>query len=127
MFYFLYLIAVLTLVAAFPRYQSDIPNGDRVPHPCRIGLWIGVGHFNANGTGPRNEFGLDFAAAGHVWTQTLCFQDSDKDGISNGEELGDPNCLWTKNSFDDFPAATTHPGICEPVDHPHCSWQAFTC
>jgi hypothetical protein len=34
----------------------------------------------------------DFAAAGHAWTKELCQADSDGDGFSNGQELGDPQC-----------------------------------
>ena len=29
------------------------------------------------------------------WTTALCNADSDGDGVSNGAELGDPNCIWT--------------------------------
>lgn len=36
----------------------------------------------------------DFAAAGHTWTHALCMKDSDGDGRTNGEELGDPGCKW---------------------------------
>ena len=41
-------------------------------------------------------FGKDFLAAERQWTKTLCEQDSDGDGRSNGDELGDPNCVWKK-------------------------------
>lgn len=34
----------------------------------------------------------DFAKAGHTWTAELCKMDSDGDGVSNGQELGDPKC-----------------------------------
>jgi hypothetical protein len=43
--------------------------------------------------------GLDFLAKNpstgrgvYKWTQTLCLADSDGDGQSNGQELGDPCC-----------------------------------
>ena len=29
------------------------------------------------------------------WDQTLCEKDSDGDGKSNGQELGDPECQWS--------------------------------
>lgn len=29
---------------------------------------------------------------GYTWTTALCRMDSDGDGVSNGRELGDPNC-----------------------------------
>jgi hypothetical protein len=37
----------------------------------------------------------DFAEAGHKWTVDLCQKDSDKDGFTNGQELGDPDCKVT--------------------------------
>lgn len=42
----------------------------------------------------RNAFGKAFADAGHTWTQDLCNADSDGDGQTNGQELGDPCCTW---------------------------------
>ncbi|CAL1534139.1 unnamed protein product [Lymnaea stagnalis] len=122
-----YLAAAICTASAFLRYQGAIPNGDIVPDPCRIGDWPGVGHFSSNGAGPRNEFGLDFAAAGHVWTQSLCQKDSDRDGRTNGQELGDPTCRWTPTSTISLAAPTTHPGICEPIGSSACAWQAFLC
>ncbi|XP_059153374.1 temptin-like [Physella acuta] len=120
-------LACLSLATAFIRYQDAIPNGDLVPHPCLIGYWPGVGHYLAEGSGARNEFGTDFAAAGHVWTPALCHLDSDRDGRTNGEELGDPQCRWTPEHPGNTVAPQTHPGICEPIGSPRCAWQAFAC
>lgn len=45
------------------------------------------------------------------WTVALCQMDSDGDGRTNGEELGDPNCTWTTNSGKmNTTAGITHPG-----------------
>lgn len=33
-----------------------------------------------------------------MWTVDLCQKDSDGDGKTNGEELGDPNCTWIAGS-----------------------------
>lgn len=51
----------------------------------------------------------DFVTANTQWTKDLCQKDSDMDGKTNGEELGDPNCVWKQG---DTPAgdATGHPG-----------------
>ena len=46
------------------------------------------------GGGPNNQYGLDFAANGHSYNLTLACIDSDKDGFSNGFELGDPCGVW---------------------------------
>ena len=74
--------------AAFPEYQDELPNLPTVDGSP----WPGVGHLNRGGGGLRNPFGQDFAAAGYAWTQALCQRDSDGDGHSNGQELGDPAC-----------------------------------
>lgn len=36
--------------------------------------------------------------------------DSDGDGRTNGQELGDPNCLWKEGTIPDFVTGITHPG-----------------
>ncbi|KAH9492276.1 hypothetical protein Btru_024556 [Bulinus truncatus] len=41
------------------------------------------------------EFAKDFARAGNKWTKSLCQMDSDRDGKTNGAELGDPYCTWS--------------------------------
>jgi len=40
----------------------------------------------------------------------LCRMDSDEDGRTNGEELGDPNCTWKPNNNANFTSGITHPG-----------------
>lgn len=52
---------------AYPGFKDVLPNGNEVPHPCKANyLWHGVGHHNPLGGGTRNQFGLDFSAAGRV-------------------------------------------------------------
>ena len=62
---------------------------------------------------PRNPFGLDFATNGFKWDRTLCLKDSDGDGVSNGKELGDPQCEWRVGMAPpSVPTATlSHPGL----------------
>ncbi|XP_060076186.1 temptin-like [Ylistrum balloti] len=105
----------------FPSYRDSIPNGHKVPNPCKgsSGLWEGVGHNILIGGGQRNVFGKDFAAAKMKWTAELCRKDSDSDGRTNGQELGDPNCTWTKGATPSG-SATGHPGVCEPMDLEAC-------
>ncbi|XP_059152468.1 uncharacterized protein LOC131938453 isoform X2 [Physella acuta] len=114
-------LAVLQCACAYRTYRSKIPNGDSVPYPCKPNhVWKGVGHIQDEGTGVRNSFGLDFQAAGHVWTEELCRKDSDGDGMTNGQELGDPNCTWKENSIPTRTTGLSHPGICDPWDSPSC-------
>jgi dopamine beta-monooxygenase len=77
---------------SFPNYLDHIPNG----HSLRIknNLILGIGHSNPGGGGSLNSFGKDFFAHEKTWTQQLCELDSDGDGKTNGEELGDPDCVW---------------------------------
>ncbi len=99
-----------TLVDGYPTYQSKIPNGANVEG------WPGVGHERSSGGGARNSFGLDFATAKQnhgedlAWKNELCAMDSDGDGFTNGEELGDPYCTWTPGQEPQFDAFITHPG-----------------
>ena len=88
-------VALLALFAcvlqanAFSSFQDKIPNGNKIPHPCKPStIWHGVGHLNQIGGGKRNPFGLAFKNAGFKWTKGLCQADSDNDGKTNGEELG---------------------------------------
>ncbi|XP_069108144.1 temptin-like [Argopecten irradians] len=115
------LLIVVGLCVAFPTFRERIPNGKNVPNPCQgsSGEWEGVGHNIKFGGGPRNPFGKDFAAAGSKWTTELCNKDSDSDGKTNGEELGDPDCTWTKGGTPSG-QATGHPGVCEPMDQDAC-------
>ncbi|WAR23629.1 DOPO-like protein, partial [Mya arenaria] len=57
-----------------------------------------------------------------IWTEELCRKDSDSDGRTNGEELGDPHCTWRSGVGQKAPTALgiTNPGICEPLDSPKC-------
>ncbi|KAK7114204.1 hypothetical protein V1264_000302 [Littorina saxatilis] len=123
------LAAILCLLAkdgdGYGIYQNRIPNGDSVPSPCNPNvIWRGVGHLNAQGGGIRNKFGLDFAAAGHTWTRELCQKDSDEDGKTNGQELGDPDCTWTPNSLPPLDTGLSHPAVCEPIDSETCKSKA---
>ena len=80
--------------SARPEYQARIPHGacDR----CHI----------VPG-GPRNPFGLDVQRLRPNW-QSLYDLDSDGDGFTNGQELGDPYGEW--------PGQSAGPMLSEPGD-----------
>lgn len=106
---------------AYKSYQGQIPNGAKVQHPCYPSrTWDGVGHRWVKGGGAQNPFGLDFAALGKRWSRDLCAKDSDGDGRSNGEELGDPGCRWLPGRIPDRHSNVTHPGVCEPLNSEQC-------
>ena len=69
-FFTLLLSVTFTLLVgsslAYMTFQSQIPNGNKVPHPCKANfMWPGVGHRNRLGGGVRNVFGQDFQNAGY--------------------------------------------------------------
>ncbi|KAK6190938.1 hypothetical protein SNE40_002698 [Patella caerulea] len=115
-------IGILAYANAYAGHQEKIPNGDHVPHPCKPNfIWKGVGHLKMGGGGDRNSFGEAFAAAGHTWTKALCQADSDGDGKTNGEELGDPQCTWKSGTVPDEVTGITHPGVCDPWGSTQCN------
>lgn len=110
---FLLLLTVPSAVEARMEYQSQIPNGANV---MRNGVaWPGVGHNAQQGSGSRNPFGAAFESAGFLWTRSLCRADSDSDGQSNGFELGDPNCTWSRGSVPNRTSDISHPGFSDSV------------
>ncbi|XP_033732461.1 tyramine beta-hydroxylase-like isoform X2 [Pecten maximus] len=118
---FLVVVLCVTTVWGYQHFQDEIPNGKSVPHPCKDNhMWKGVGHLNQLGGGVNNQFGSDFENAGKKWTKSLCMMDSDGDGKTNGEELGDPNCVWTKGGTPAVTIDISHPGICTPYSDPVC-------
>ncbi|MCA9525442.1 MAG: hypothetical protein KC549_03985, partial [Myxococcales bacterium] len=74
-------------------------------------------HLSPRGAGPRTLFGEDVRATlrGTVvdWP-TLCARDSDGDGYTNGEELGDPTCMWRRGG--EVTGPPTNPN--DPQDFP---------
>jgi hypothetical protein len=110
------LVAVVTAFCALPSaysyqdFQEEIPNGDVVFDYNGV-AWPGVGHNRRGGGGSRNQFGKDFAVQGNKWTNALCNMDSDGDGVSNGVELGDPDCVWGKGDTPKYSNNITHPAF----------------
>ncbi|XP_063444631.1 temptin-like [Mytilus trossulus] len=124
---FIFLIFI-DIAYTFPKYLLEIPNGFQVPDPCPSaqGSFTAVGHWQKSPhmdrfsmhrgifdafKFERNPFGSDFETLKGNWS-LLCNKDSDGDMKSNGEELGDPHCVWSKGKKPEGPA-TSHPGIKE--------------
>lgn len=76
----------LCCVAAHEAYLALNPNGYTS---------AALGHVDASSPGVRNEYGKAFDAASKQYSAALCALDSDKDGFSNGFEMGDECCLWS--------------------------------
>lgn len=54
------LLSLFDCFNTYPSYQNIIPNGDRIPNPCKTDtIWSGVGHQLPSGGGSLNPFGVD--------------------------------------------------------------------
>ena len=105
------------VVCVFPSSASarsfrvgDIPNGSK--YNCLSC------HTDSSGSGFTN-FGSDARSnledttplqSAHVDWPSLCPIDSDGDGRNSGEELGDPNCVWTRGGTPSS-GSSSNPGI----------------
>lgn len=124
------LLLLIPLVSAESQYRDLLPNGKA---GSRFGSGLKCIRFGHAVCSPitlnneNNAFGTDFLAAGKVWTKELCEADSDDDGLTNGQELGDPCCQWSVNSTDTSflrmrdlsnpgdASSTNDAGGCEPL------------
>ena len=78
-----------TTAEARPQYV------DRVP--TRYGC--DTCHLDPRNRNLRTGFGIDFGLSRGVWAADdpvlgICRLDSDRDDLTNGQELGDPECRW---------------------------------
>jgi hypothetical protein len=55
-------------------------------------------------SGPADAAGTTFE-----WTKALCQKDSDGDGQTNGQELGDPCCTWVAGQSEPRTSAISNP------------------
>eukprot|EP00756_Hemistasia_phaeocysticola_P059786 Hpha_TRINITY_DN36725_c0_g1::TRINITY_DN36725_c0_g1_i1::g.142135::m.142135 len=96
-------LPVFTL--AIPSYTTLVPNARMVPAVTCIGS------VNAAGGGGSNPFGAAFVQGGRTWSRELCMADSDGDGYTNGQELGDPQCVWSPGLSATMVTGLSHPGL----------------
>ncbi|CAH0484671.1 unnamed protein product [Peronospora farinosa] len=105
----------------YKMFQRKLPNGANVPG------FDAIGHVQVGG-GPINDFGLDFKEAEFMWTTTFCEKDSDGDGQTNGQELGDPCCEFVqrKNEKVRWTEGVSHPGDLKLKADP-ALWEGIVC
>lgn len=113
-------LAVGATAQARPFRVDDIPNGSK------------FGCLNCHGDNKASyntDFGSDArtylitnggaVSTEHVNWTPLCKFDSDRDGWTNGQELGDPDCVWMPG--DPAPKGLiTNPGVYESAPPPVC-------
>ncbi|TMW61159.1 hypothetical protein Poli38472_013622 [Pythium oligandrum] len=91
--------------SAYTSFVDKLPNGGAFPDAPAIG------HPDPEGVQGLNEFGEDWNKLGKgSWTKKYCMADSDGDGYTNGQELGDPCCEWTPTKTGSL--------ITEGISHP---------
>lgn len=117
----LLLALLLSSATAYPEFAKRIPNGANVPGAPEVGHVV-------HDWPERNAFGQDFDDAGRDWTVKLCQADSDGDGQTNGQELGDPCCEWDELSKDPprWTEGVSHPGDPDKISDPK-RWEALQC
>ena len=98
------MIPIDICVLSYQIYTSELPNVDYKSSNKVIGHGNGCADY-LNCQAMR----WDFKRANYKWTTELCNQDSDGDGQSNGLELGDPNCVWSKGSVPEFITDISNP------------------
>ena len=62
------------------------------------------------------QFAIDFVNNNYTWSISFCSMDSDSDGKTNGDELGDPCCVWGPFSS---PRRTNESSLSDPSDPNH--------
>jgi hypothetical protein len=107
-----YVAVILIMVGAWEtsaesRFTNRIPNGNRNASNSRGN---GCGHCHVVPSSKSlNAFGSRWKRIG--WGPLLASEDSDKDDVTNGWELGDPDGTWQREESDSGnPALVTSPG-----------------
>eukprot|EP00966_Prymnesium_polylepis_P028801 667683-Prymnesium_polylepis.1 len=89
------LVLATAIAVGYSSYRTTVPNGDSSPGNCYA--W---GHTNCGGGGSR--WSGSTVAGWSGWTLSACMADSDGDGWSNGDELGDACCSWSSGVTPDL-------------------------
>ncbi|KAG7382120.1 hypothetical protein PHYPSEUDO_005196 [Phytophthora pseudosyringae] len=127
MYAFVAVLAAFVATAApqasgYSMYAMRVPNGDKVPGVTALG------HLDPVLAGPMNEFGMDMIDADFHWTKAFCEKDSDGDGQTNGQELGDPCCefVYRKSPKVRWTEGVSHPGDAALMADPKL-WEGIVC
>lgn len=118
------LVTIACLSLNFPAEARPFRTGD-IPNGSKFSCLNCHGDTKAS---YNTDFGSDAriylipggtVSMQHVDWAPLCPLDSDRDGWTNGEELGDPNCVW-KSGDADPKGLLTNPGVYESAPPPVC-------
>jgi hypothetical protein len=115
-------------VTAWEYYNARIPNGYNVTSAAFPNGGVNTGHLDQAGETGYNKFGSAFRSAKKKWTVALCQADSDGDGQTNGQELGDPCCEFNVTTY---PMVRWTIGVSNPGDNTSVSnpslWASIVC
>jgi len=110
----------MTPAWARPWRVQEIPNGNvNSCYTCHTQN----GYWNAFGQDLRTNYGINNGNAPKVpWAQVYD-GDSDQDGQTNGQELGDPCGVWTAGCAPQFTSGVSNPGVASSTTStiPTCS------
>eukprot|EP00026_Physarum_polycephalum_P003901 Phypoly_transcript_03918.p1 GENE.Phypoly_transcript_03918~~Phypoly_transcript_03918.p1 ORF type:complete len:670 (+),score=101.12 Phypoly_transcript_03918:219-2228(+) len=129
----LLLAALLTVAHGYGYYRDSMPNGRFIPcdSSC-VGYCEGFGHVlndgssscNGGGEHPNHylsTFGNSWQQFNTTWTVGMCMADSDGDGFSNGDEMGDPCCTWVAGGTPMRTTNLANPAQKDSVPFPSCT------
>jgi len=105
---------------ARPFRVDDIPNGSKFT--CLNCHGDTKASYNTDFGSDARNYLIDNGGAvstQHIEWAPLCPLDSDRDGWTNGEELGDPNCVWKPGDANPK-GLLTNPGVYESAPPPVC-------
>ncbi|KAL4141061.1 hypothetical protein PRNP1_014183 [Phytophthora ramorum] len=115
------LALIRPMAHASKKFVARLPNGDNVEGYQAIGHSDGTGDSEAT-----NAFGKAFEKAGNKWTVALCQADTDGDGQTNGQELGDPCCAWSTGATPQWTSGVSHPSLSDKKSDPTL-WANVNC
>ena len=58
---------------------------------------------------------------GTTWSLGMCMEDSDGDGFSNGDEMGDPCCKWVAGTTPQRTRNLANPAQKDSIPYPSCT------
>jgi hypothetical protein len=103
-------LAVVAAAVLAPEVDAKEEFVKLIPNAAHVSGATAIGHSdNTGASSANNDFGKAFDKAGLVWTLDLCQADTDGDGQSNGQELGDPCCEWAVGSQPRWSTGVSHP------------------
>ncbi len=104
---------------ARPFRVDDIPNGSKFSCLNCHGDMKATSNTDFGSDARNYLIPVGTISTQHVEWAPLCPLDSDRDGWTNGHELGDPECVWVKGETNPK-GFMTNPGVYESAPPPVC-------